>query len=293
MGFEELMQLFRYPANWNLPGNLLTVLVGATYLLLVGPLRRLFPGSTPVRPGKKIWFLSGLLLLYFTLGSPLDLLAHELFTFHMLQMSLLYLVIPPFFLNGIPDWMFRAFFRIPGVKPVVSLFTRPIVALFVFNGLLSLYHFPMVFNTALANEWLHDGIHLLLGITALFFWWPITVPLVEMDRLSDLKKLLYIIAGGGLLLPACALIIFADAPMFAIYKDGDAIIPFLSPLHDQQLGGVLMKVTQEISYSIALVVTFFRWVRNERAKERKEQESLSTASTLSGSLSGKPQTNPQ
>lgn len=289
----ELLELFWYPANWNVPGNLLALLLGVNYLILTGPLHRLFPGSTPVRPGQKIWFLSGLLIGYFALGSPLNLLAHELFSFHMLQMAILFLALPPFFLKGVPEWMFRAFFRIPGVKPVFSFFTHPLVALFVFNGLLSLYHFPMVFDAAMANEWLHTGIHLLLGITALFFWWPITAPLQEMDRLSDLKKIGYIIAGGGLLLPACALIIFSDSPMYASFKEGSTLVPLLTPLHDQQLGGVLMKITQEISYSIALAYTFFRWVGNERAKERRAREELSAVSTFSGSVSGKPQTNLQ
>jgi putative membrane protein len=293
VGFEELMQLFRYPANWNLPGNLLTVLVGATYLLLVGPLRRLFPGSTPVRPGKKIWFMSGLLLLYFTLGSPLDLLAHELFSFHMLQMSLLYLVLPPFFLQGIPDWMFRALFRIPGAKPAVSLFTRPIVALFVFNGLLSIYHVPRVFDAVMGDQWLHAVVHILLGIAALFFWWPITAPVEELDRLRGWKRLVYIFAGGALLTPACALIIFSDSPMFALYKEGSALAPILPPLEDQQLGGVLMKIIQEISYGIALGYNFFLWVEQERAKERKAKETDAAAPTTFGGAGGKPQANPQ
>jgi len=292
MGFEELMQLFRYHANWNLPGNLLAILIGVTYLMLVGPLRLLFPGSTTIRPGQKIWFLSGLLLAYITLGSPLNLLAHELFSAHMLQMALLFLVLPPFFLKGIPDWMFRACFRIPGLKPAVSFLAHPIVALFLFNGMLSLYHFPMVFDAIMANEWLHDTVHLLLGIAALLYWWPITVPVAEMDRLSYLKKIGYIMAGSFLLMPACALIIFSDAPMFSAFKYGSTFAPDLSPLNDQQLGGVLMKITQEISYGITLAYTFFRWVSNERAKEQREREELSAVSAFSGSVSGNPQTNP-
>src|SRR5690606_40477856 len=60
-----------------LPIYLLAILLGATYLILVGPLRRLFPESTPVRPVQKIWFLGGLIIGYFALGSPLNLLRSE------------------------------------------------------------------------------------------------------------------------------------------------------------------------------------------------------------------------
>ena len=43
----------------------------------------------------------------------------------------------------------------------------------------------------------------------------------EHQTLSGIKKVGYIFADGILLTPACALIIFADTPMYATYSDPD------------------------------------------------------------------------
>ena len=106
------------------------------------------------------------------------------------------------------------------------------------------------------------------------------------------KRLGYIFAGGALLTPACALIIFSDTPMFALYKEGSTLAPILPPLQDQQLGGVLMKIIQEIAYGIALGYNFYLWVAQERAKERNMKDTAATGPTTFGGASGKPQTNP-
>jgi putative membrane protein len=46
-------------------------------------------------------------------------------------------------------------------------------------------------------------------------------------------------------------------------------VPFahLSPLDDQQLGGVIMKIIQEIVYGATLAYIFFRWYRRERKED--------------------------
>ena len=102
-------------------------------------------------------------------------------------------------------------------------------------------------------------------------WWPLVNKLDEYKSLSGLKKVAYVFASGVLLTPACALIIFNDQPMYATYSDpavwmeamalcvpagmlansnlnGPEMFASMSLLHDQQLGGVLMKVIQEIIY---------------------------------------------
>ena len=41
----------------------------------------------------------------------------------------------------------------------------------------------------------------------------------------------------------------------------------MSILHDQQLGGVLMKIIQEIVYGVMLFYIFIAWYRKERDEE--------------------------
>lgn len=91
----------------------------------------------------------------------------------------------------------------------------------------------------------------------------------------------YIIGNVILLYPACALIIFADSLLYQTYTAAPQLISFLPPLYDQKLGGILMKVMQEIALGSALAYTFFQWVRREKTKDIKEE--VVTASDESAS----------
>ena len=73
-------------------------------------------------------------------------------------------------------------------------------------------------------------------------WFPVFCPLPELNRLNDLKKMAYIFGNGVLLTPACALIIFADSIIYDMYANVTVPFAHLSPLDDQQLGGVIMKI---------------------------------------------------
>ena len=51
----------------------------------------------------------------------------------------------------------------------------------------------------------------------------------------------------------------------------------MSLLHDQQLGGVLMKIIQEIVYGVILAHVFFEWYKKDQQEAKEEQLQLSAA----------------
>ncbi|MBA4601939.1 cytochrome c oxidase assembly protein [Thermoactinomyces mirandus] len=267
---QTFLQLFAYVSNWDFQLNLVFLLAGIAYLLLTGPVRCRFKNAEPVKEWKKAVFLTGLILYYFSLGSPLNLLAHEMFSMHMLQMAFLYFVVPPLLLLGLPAYLLRLILRVRMMKTILSFFTRPIFTLFLFNGTMSFYHVPVVFDTIMASEALHNVSHVILMFTALCMWWPIVAPVPEMDRLKPLFKLALIFGNGVLLTPACAMITFTNELLFNTYAEMSQLVPLLSPIHDQQLGGVIMKIMQEIVYITAISTVLVRWIRSERAKDEKE-----------------------
>jgi putative membrane protein len=220
-------------------------------------------------------------------------MAHLMFYIHMIQMAVLVLVIPPIFIFGIPVWIWRKLFKIKLINSLFMFFTKPLFALIIFNGLFSFYHVPMIFDRVMPNFWFHAGYSILLFIVAIFMWWPLINPVPEHQRLSGLKKVGYIFADGILITPACALIIFAPASIYSTYSDpevwaqvmslcvgpatfaglnisGPELFSSMSLIHDQQLGGVLMKIIQEIVYGIILGHVFFEWYRKDQADSEKE-----------------------
>jgi putative membrane protein len=175
---------------------------------------------------------------------------------------------------------------------VFRFFTKPLISLVLFNGLFSFYHVPFIFDVVKMNAAYHAIVTTVIFISAFFMWWPV-VNKFEQQTLSGLKKVGYIFADGVLLTPACALIIFADVPLYKTFSDpqawlnalqlcvpkgtlasldltGPEMFLSMSLLHDQQLGGVLMKIIQEIIYGVMLFFIFMEWYRKEREKEPLE-----------------------
>ena len=117
--------------EWTLYPSFLIgwLLLGGTYLLFAGPLRRFFPGSRPVPPLRLASFTAGLAVMLLALQGPLhELSDYFLFSAHMVQHLLLILVMPPLLLAGVPDWMVRPALRISGMVQVARLLTFPVVA---------------------------------------------------------------------------------------------------------------------------------------------------------------------
>ncbi|SEN42256.1 cytochrome c oxidase assembly protein [Lihuaxuella thermophila] len=270
MSTQEFLQLFLYAQNWDFELNLLFLSGAVVYLLLTGPLKHWIPGSQHVPGSTRAFFLLGWIIYYFSMGSPLNLLAHELFSMHMLQMSLLYFVMPPLLLLGLPAYMLRPVLKIRWIRAIGRFFTRPLITLFFFNGLITFYHVPVIFDTIMGSHVLHYVSHVLLLFAALCMWWPIICPVPELDRVKSLHKLALIFANGVLLTPACAIITFTDIVLFDSYREMSQLVPIMSPMHDQQLGGVIMKIMQEIVYITAIGIVFLRWIREERAKDKEE-----------------------
>ncbi|MDR7236156.1 cytochrome c oxidase assembly factor CtaG [Neobacillus drentensis] len=289
------LDIFGFKALWSPYFLLILIAITAGYFVFTTKYRSLFQDSEPLTKKQVSLFLLSMILLYAIKGSPIDLLAHLMFWVHMIQMAALVLVVPPIFIISVPNWVWRKLFSVEAIDSLFKVLTKPLFALIVFNGLFSFYHVPVIFDHVMQNVWLHAGYSILLLVVATFMWWPLLNQMPEHQTLSGLKKVGYIFADGILLTPACALIIFADSPMYATYSDpqvwgqvmslcvgsanfaslnlsGPELFSSMSLLHDQQLGGVLMKIIQEIIYGVILGHVFFEWYRKDQADSEREMK---------------------
>ncbi|MDN3014887.1 cytochrome c oxidase assembly factor CtaG [Paenibacillus sp. BSR1-1] len=287
------LDIFGFKALWSPYFLVILAFLTAGYFILTTKFRSLFPGSEPLTKKQGLLFFASMVLLYAIKGSPIDLLAHLMFWVHMIQMAALVLIVPPIFIYGIPTWVWKKLFSVSVINSLFKIFTKPLIALILFNGLFSFYHVPIIFDHVMQNIWLHAGYSILLFVVAIFMWWPLINQMPDHQTLSGLKKVGYIFADGILLTPACALIIFADTPIYATYSDphvwgqvmslcvgtanfdslnlsGPELFSSMSLIHDQQLGGVLMKVIQEIIYGLMLGHVFFEWYRKDQAESDRE-----------------------
>ncbi|RWZ60727.1 cytochrome c oxidase assembly factor CtaG [Halobacillus fulvus] len=281
------LQIFGFRALWSPYYFLFVLLLAAVYFYVTGPGRK--KGTDRPSVAQQLMFYSGMVLLYIIKGSPVDLLAHIMFTAHMTQMALYYLLFPILIIKGIPVWIWRTVFDTKGLKRTLRILTKPLISLLLFNGLFSIYHMPAIFDFAKSSELAHGVITTVILFTAFGMWVSVFPPIEELDRISPLLKIGFIFANGVLITPACGLIIFAGTPLYETFSESGAWVQALSlcvpgdvlnsisttlsgpsyftpiPLiEDQQLGGIIMKITQEIIFGSVIAYIFFSWFNKER-----------------------------
>ncbi len=251
---------------WQLWDPLQMIIAMAMVILYIRLISGIKYELKTVRLSQKAMFLMGAAIYLLAAGGPLNYYGHHyLLSAHMLQQSLLYYVVPPLMIFGTPKFVFEALIKNKFAKKLLE--THLLISLLAFDILFSFYHLPMVFDVVMSNYVIMVITHLVLFGFAIQMWWPIISPLPEIDQTSELRKMAFIILGAVLLTPACALIIFASKPVYAPYMGVPQLLEILTPMDDQQLGGILMKLVQELSFGSILAYLFFRWYRRENSMD--------------------------
>ncbi|MGM9966675.1 cytochrome c oxidase assembly factor CtaG [Rummeliibacillus sp. TYF005] len=299
------LSIFGFRAMWS--PALIGVLVFFTvlYFLITTKWRNDFKYSEPLKKGEAISFVFAMIMLYVIIGSPIDLMSHIMFTMHMVQMAFLLLFIPIFFIIGIPNWLWKVVINLPYVKPVFHFMTKPIFAVFFFVFMFSVYHLPVVLDYIKLDETAHGIYTFVLFMSALFMYWPLLNTVEGEPAMKDINKFFYIIANAILITPSCALIIFSPTAFYATYTDGETwmkamalcvpsntlqgltlsgpeLFTNMTPLEDQQLGGVIMKIIQEIIFAVILGRVFMVWYKNDQKNaDKMTEEALKERQRLS------------
>ncbi|MDL5375765.1 cytochrome c oxidase assembly protein [Exiguobacterium mexicanum] len=284
---SELLKQFDWMTLWSPWFGLLMVGLYVLYAVVTEKMAKRGYESTTLL--QKFSMLSAILLYYIGFGSPVDVLAHIIFSVHMLQMVLVYVLAPALVVYGMPYWVFEKLFSYKVIGPTLKFMTKPLIALVLFNALFTFYHMPFIFDYVLTNYGVHRIFHGALVVFSLTMWYPVIAPFLseEEEGMSDLKRMVYIIANGVLLTPACAFIIFSQGILYDAYTDAETFATVLgycmpngdvsgldlnalmgatnSALEDQRFGGVLMKLGQEVVYGFFFGWTFFGWVRRTKS----------------------------
>lgn len=278
------LQIFGFRALWSPYFLTFLAIVAFIYFFMTIIKREKYLGDERITRNQQLFFYGGIILLYIVKGSPVDLLSHIMMSAHMVQTATLYFIIPIFFIRGIPAVWWEKVIGIPVVKPIVKFFTIPLISLALFNSLFAMYHLPLIFDFTKANQIVHTSTTLILFITALFMWWPLVTPIKRLDTLQPLVKMGYLLGSILMVSIACALIIFSRDPLFDAYRSssawmqamalcvpGDVLtgitntltgVEMFSPLsvqEDQQLGGIIMMLYQQVIYGFVLAWIFFGW----------------------------------
>ncbi|MFN2467344.1 MAG: cytochrome c oxidase assembly protein [Gaiellaceae bacterium] len=209
----------------------------------------------------------GVALVAGALNSPLETLAaHYLLLFHLLQNVIVADWAPPLLILGLTPAM-RAALRRRGGR-ALELLTRPRVALPVWLAGWYGIHLAAVYDFALENSWALNVEHGLLLALGLVFWWPVFEP--EPRRLSTPFALGYLFAAFALSAFLGLALMFSSTPFYDFYAEAPRLWG-LSPVKDQNLGGILMNAEQTIVFFVALAWFVLRLFDEEDEAQRTRE----------------------
>jgi cytochrome c oxidase assembly factor CtaG len=224
-------------------------------------------------------FGAGLAILAIALLSPIATYDGHLFALHMTQHLMIAVAAPPLlllgaplvpFLWGLPTTERRGLGRllVPGrpLHVVLHALTTPWLAVVVFLVTLSVWHVPALYDAAQGRSAAHVLEHALLIGTGMLFWWPIVHPSGGQRRLGYGIGIAYVFAAALQSNAVGALLTFAGRPLYQTYIDAPRISP-LSPLEDQQLGGLIMWVPGGMFWLLPLFVLLALFLRDEDRRQ--------------------------
>ncbi len=238
------------------------VLTGA-YAYAVSPLN---PDRPARLPGWRIVaFFAGALSVFVALHPPIDRLADELFSVHMVQHTLIALVAPPLLILGLPEWLVEPVFNVRLLRAAARWLNQLPVALVVGAGVFWIWHMPPLYELALREPAVHELEHLSIAAGSVVMWWPVFSSSWLVPQARRPMQLLYLFL---LMIPGAffsALLIFGSEPIYPSYVLA-ASIAGIDPMLDQRVGGLIMKLGSLAIFWGVLTVYFFDWMN--RVPER-------------------------
>ena len=278
--------------SWEFQPLVVVVLLLAASLYALGVWRlwRSAAVGAGIRKREALSFAAGWLVVALALVSPLHALGGALFSAHMTQHELLISLGAPLLVLGRPlipfvwalppGWRasLREAARSRAFSTAWRALTLPSVAFGLHAVALWTWHLPRFYQATLTSEFVHSLQHTTFLAAALLFWWTIfNARGGEFRRGLAVFYLFATVLQTGAL---GALLTFGGSLWYPAY--GATTLQWgLTPLEDQQLGGLIMWIPGSIAYVLAGLWIFAAWLQeSERRTLRRESALLVTRATV-------------
>lgn len=255
--------------DWSLPIGLTLAILLTALIYVRGwfALRKTRPAQFNL--DRLLAFLGGLACLWIAIGSPLEAMADDLLSAHMIEHLILMSLVPPLVLLGLPvvpllRGLPRAIrlhlagplLRSRPLRSFVHFLVRKRVAWLAMNLTFLLWHIPAAYDFALEHEFWHDMEHVCFLGTSLLFWGCILRPWPAEASKHDWGILIYLVGADFVNTGLSAFLAFCGRAVYPYYSTHPN--PFrIDPVADQVLGGVVMWVFGSTAFLIPAAVIAF------------------------------------
>ena len=262
---------------WTFEPGVVIPVVASAVLYSLGIVRLRRASRKSVRKSDILYFALGWAALVLALVSPVHAWGSVLFSAHMTQHELLMLVAAPLLVLGRPivpflwalprSWAvtLARWSKLGAWERMWRTISNPVVAWIIHAVVLWAWHAPALFQATLENESIHALQHASFLFSALLFWWAVIHG--RQRALGFGFAVLYMFTTAlhsGLL---GALLTFANSVWYPDYAERTAAWG-LTPLEDQQIGGLIMWIPAGLVYIAAGLALFAGWLRESEARAR-------------------------
>jgi putative membrane protein len=274
-----------WSAPWSWESSIVIPLVFLVIIYSFGAVRR---GGWRALRWRHASFFIGWFALVFALTSPIHALGEQLFSAHMLQHEILILISAPLISAAHPAatclWAFASRQRVyvgGWIHDVESTWlfrsiSRPLSAWVLEASALWIWHIPALYQATLTSDWIHAAQHLSFFLTAVLFWSALYG--VGRSAMSYGAATLYVFGTAVHCSALGALLTFSTVLWYPAYESTTGNWG-LTPLGDQQLGGLVMWVPSAAAFILIGLVLFARWIveSGRRQQHSSLQAVLNTA----------------
>jgi len=246
-----------------------TVLVAALYLRRA---RTLAARGQPVPVWRQVSFWLGIALVVLALNSPIDSLGEEHFFFmHMLQHVLIGDLAPLCFVAGMTGPMLRPLLALPIVDRLRVL-AHPLIALPLWAADLYLWHIPYLYDGALHHDSVHAVEHFLFFTCGCLMWEPVLETLPAPAWFGTGMKLGYIAVVRLIETVLGNIFIWSSSAFYSVYRHAPEW--GITPVHDLNLGGVVMMAEGSVVTLGALAWLFLRLAAEGELRQELLEQGL-------------------
>jgi putative membrane protein len=230
-------------------------------------------GGRGAGPLQALAFAGGMFALLAALVSPIDGLGEDyLFSAHMLQHVLLGDIAPLLLLLSLSRVILRPVTRrLMRLERALGPLAHPVTGIVIWLTLMYLWHIPALYDAAVQNAGVHLLEHASFFAAGVALWWPLIQPVPMRRPLTGLQPIAYIATAKAGLAALGLFLAWSSTVLYPHYEETPRIWG-LSPIEDQNVGGVIMMVEQSFTLVLVMVTLFVRaLVKSEEEQRRRER----------------------
>ena len=224
---------------------------------------------------RSLVYVVGVLAIYTVLQTHFEYLAEHMFFLNRIQHIVMH-HLGPFLIalawpgavlrQGMPPIVDRAISARPVVS-VMRVLQQPVLATFLFVGLVALWLIPPIHFRAMIDAQLYQVMNWSMVVDGVLFWVLVLDPRPKPPaRVSFGTRMIMALAVAPPQIAMGAVIAFASHDIYAFYAWCGRVYPNIDALADQQIGGLNVWIPPAMMSGIALILV----INALRLQEEKE-----------------------